>query len=635
MGISWSHGQDSFWDLLNYHLYNAWALLNHVPYHFAASIQGYFDPYLDVPYYILATGILARHPQILQALVGIPYGVLLFEIYLLARVVLQECLHEHAWQRHVLVVLTVLLAATGAPLWMQIGTTSNEITVAAVVMAGVLALTRDTRLRDHPSAQYRNTIHVGFWLGLATGLKLTAGVYLPAAGIYYLFFSPATGSRRFWLAATYSISAIAVAAVAYGPWGWHLYQQTGNPFFPMFNDIFHSPFASAHSAGRDVRFLPKDALQTVFYPFYWLQYNTSVNEIPFRDARYALYFVIFSVFIIVDISNKSLDGVLYRTTKLRVLLVFGTISYIVWLGMFSILRYSIVVEIMMAVATVGMVILMLRIVFPRSHWLAVAVMVFAVVEYGRSQILPTVAYSARTFETSAIQIKPHSVVILANQPMGILAPLLAADHPGVTFVGMPSKFGRGGWMYRGFYAYGVGQDLRKLITQHANHLLVAYYVDRPPHFPGLDTFDIVMKQNECQDFTTNLTSPVRLCKARWTPGASPTTGPGTYHLVPDVIAQPGVVVHVVWAANVCSSSAQLAQAQFEWRVPAHYTSVQMYVTKPPGPKTQFAGGGTTGRAKTGHWVSAGDIFTLQSQTGAPLATVRIRYTNCTNSRQMK
>lgn len=140
MVLSWTRGQDANWDLLNYHLYNAWALFGHVPYHFTTSIQGYFYPYLDVPYYMLATGLLAQHPQLLQALVGIPYGTLLCEIVLLAHPLVAEIELDHAWQRSLLIVLMVALAGSGASVWVQVGTTTNEITIAVVVMAGVLLL---------------------------------------------------------------------------------------------------------------------------------------------------------------------------------------------------------------------------------------------------------------------------------------------------------------------------------------------------------------------------------------------------------------------------------------------------------------------------------------------------------------
>src|SRR5690606_3867967 len=53
--VSLLRGQDTNWDLRNYHLYNAWAWLNgRIATDLApAQLQSYFTPLLDVPYYLL------------------------------------------------------------------------------------------------------------------------------------------------------------------------------------------------------------------------------------------------------------------------------------------------------------------------------------------------------------------------------------------------------------------------------------------------------------------------------------------------------------------------------------------------------------------------------------------------------
>src|SRR5213595_3088398 len=50
-------GQDDNWDLKNYHLYNAYALLHdRIGFDMApAQWQSYFNPALDVPYYLLTS----------------------------------------------------------------------------------------------------------------------------------------------------------------------------------------------------------------------------------------------------------------------------------------------------------------------------------------------------------------------------------------------------------------------------------------------------------------------------------------------------------------------------------------------------------------------------------------------------
>lgn len=76
-------GQDANWDLKNYHLYSAWAYLHHrlATDLFAAGIQSYFAPLLDLPYYLLATQWLPNSPRIVAFFMGLPYGLLLFLVF--------------------------------------------------------------------------------------------------------------------------------------------------------------------------------------------------------------------------------------------------------------------------------------------------------------------------------------------------------------------------------------------------------------------------------------------------------------------------------------------------------------------------------------------------------------------------
>ena len=64
--------QDNNWDLRNYHLYSAWALLNgragmDIA---AAGIQSFFNPLLDLPYYMLAVKWLPDAPAAVAFLAG-------------------------------------------------------------------------------------------------------------------------------------------------------------------------------------------------------------------------------------------------------------------------------------------------------------------------------------------------------------------------------------------------------------------------------------------------------------------------------------------------------------------------------------------------------------------------------------
>ena len=76
--LSFIYMPDNNWDLRNYHLYNAFAWLDGRVSRdlFAAGYQSYFNPLLDLPYYVLSVQLLPGFPRLVAVLSGIPSGFL-------------------------------------------------------------------------------------------------------------------------------------------------------------------------------------------------------------------------------------------------------------------------------------------------------------------------------------------------------------------------------------------------------------------------------------------------------------------------------------------------------------------------------------------------------------------------------
>src|SRR5262249_27505787 len=73
-----------------------------------------------------------------------------------------------------------------------------------------------------------------------------------------------------------------------GPWWWALYVKFGNPLFPLYNALFQSPDYGNWNF-VDTRFFPRTAWQWIFYPLEWtLRKSTLTSEEPVRDARIGL-----------------------------------------------------------------------------------------------------------------------------------------------------------------------------------------------------------------------------------------------------------------------------------------------------------------------------------------------------------
>src|SRR4051812_35319164 len=73
-------GQDTNWDLLNYHLYNPYAYLTgRINYDLApAGLQTYFNPSIDILYY---QAINSWNPKVLAFILGFIHGLNFIVLY--------------------------------------------------------------------------------------------------------------------------------------------------------------------------------------------------------------------------------------------------------------------------------------------------------------------------------------------------------------------------------------------------------------------------------------------------------------------------------------------------------------------------------------------------------------------------
>jgi hypothetical protein len=341
--LSLKLGQDAFWDTKNYHLYNAWALLHDRNTHdiAAASMQSYFNPLPDVLYFELGTGPLSHWPRVLAALQGWSFGALLYVTVLIA-FRLAKLQRRKACAAD---VLASLIGVSGTMAVSQAGSTTHEIALAVFVLLGfyvVMPLFDQLRTSD----SYHRVLIAGVCCGVATGIKPTAIVYLPALGVALLT-RPGPFLENAKLAAAFGLAAGTAIIASYGWWGFHLYLQSGNPLFPLFNQVFRSDLIPA-IGNIDDHYRPRNLAQWLFYPFFWIAKNQHlVVEPTFSDPRYALAMLAMFVILARTGITKLIGDRAENKKKspiLRLLVVFVAISYVCWLNLFSILRYAIPIE---------------------------------------------------------------------------------------------------------------------------------------------------------------------------------------------------------------------------------------------------------------------------------------------------
>jgi hypothetical protein len=356
VAFSISRGQDSNFDLLNYHLYDAYSFLNGRLWHdlAPANTQTFHNPILDIPYFISLL-VYPKSEIVSASLMGVYYGFGIFFIWIIASELFRKSRYPFSYS-----VLAAAVGATGAAGWSQLGGTFNEWQTALVCLASVatvLSWIDDTR------PQFWRIALAGSLVGLAAGFKLTAMPFAAAVIIAASVSIQANIGRRLWVACTLALGTLLGFAISGGPWCWVMYSNFASPVFPYFNGLFHSPWAPSVSI-FDQRFLPRSVVETFLYPFYWaFSRSTKVSELYVRDPRLAMALSAAYIFLAAKISAyvcrhkgskcfiTDFDDTIHRGWNF--VLMFFLFSYFIWQYIFSIYRYTIPLEAIGGIIIVG------------------------------------------------------------------------------------------------------------------------------------------------------------------------------------------------------------------------------------------------------------------------------------------
>jgi len=510
-------GQDANWDLKNYHIYNAWSYLEGrqgldiAP----AGIQSFFSPYLDIPYYFVSMKWLPNYPRLVAFLFGFPYGIVLFCVICIVLKVAAE-VGVAGSGRFLLAFLFAIIGASGVSTISQVGTTFNEMYVAAFVLVSILILS-NSLVEQGLTSTNRKTVAIvasGILLGIAGGLKLTAVIYTPAVVFALLMMkdeNPNKVVRIFWLLLGSALGFL----LAYSCWAWNLLQNYDSPFFPMFNSLFGSDWSDSTSY-VDRRFLPKNIVQYFFYPFIWANNdNLTVMEPKFIDYRFSLFFLGAVVVVFVSNINKKLladDESLIGSINQPIsffILNFVSFSYVAWLTLFSILRYAIVIE-----ALGGAIILLAlaglsRLYIKKNKTVFMCLSGMALLVFlGYTSAYPNwgrVKFGQTVFSVIADEVEEGSLVVVLGKPLAFYAPFIALNKSNVSFIG-----------YSDIVQSAENSRLRvafrdKIINSKGS----VYVLVRETDLKGADylkKFDLNLS-SECSRIKSNIDDDVLLCRA--------------------------------------------------------------------------------------------------------------------------
>jgi hypothetical protein len=272
-------GQDDGWDMKNYHLYNAHALLNgRLAVDMApGNFQSYFNPTLD-----------SSFPGPVASFI---FGVLHGLNFVLVLAIARSVLGTTAAEGYRVPLLLAIAGVCGAGFLSELGNTMGDNMTSLLVLAALYMLfKRWDQLRQWSAAAVCAAIASGFVMGLGTGLKLTNATFAVALCLAF-FMAPGSLWLRIGLAFVFGVGTLAGIAVTAGWWFMKLWQTFGNPLFPQFNNIFHSPLAVPQ--GVDTAHLPKTVLETLFWPVVFSFDFTRVSELVLRQTIWPIVYLLF------------------------------------------------------------------------------------------------------------------------------------------------------------------------------------------------------------------------------------------------------------------------------------------------------------------------------------------------------
>lgn len=349
-------------DAWSYHYYSGAMLLDQrfKTDYFGASLQGYLNPLVHLPF---AAMVKAEWPDRLVALVMALYGGIVFAL-------LSVFYHTSLGLRSWYLIAAMAMSLGCLLVWTCTGSSFPDLFLQIPVFGGLLYLFR-------PSGQSLNRDYwfAAFLFGVALGLKLTAVIYLPGivALVLLRLFRRDIGWSVLWGSA---LAGIVGFLLAYGWWGWILYREFGNPFFPFLNQWFKSPHFSTEAIAN-FRFISESVWYQALLPFRIAKSDAWVYmEIGEPDLRPGAFVFLAAVFFVKQfwVQERNKASVVESD-----FLFFLLISLYVWVFISGNGRYGVGIFLLLGAGILLILRSLLSLKFFRSVFLLLLVLQFFII----------------------------------------------------------------------------------------------------------------------------------------------------------------------------------------------------------------------------------------------------------------
>lgn len=329
-------GQDSNWDLLNYHYFSGYALLN-------GNLKGDIAPsglpsFLNPVPNILSYLALSQLP--FPASAWLIAGVHLLAMPLLVLISRQLGL-ALGFAKITLAEFFALALCLLAPLWWsELGTSFSDATMTPLVLLGLHLGLRG--LAPGPEKTFLVLIGAGVCFGLAVGLKLTNAPFALAFLVALVGVYVPVGWRTAFRLALPLLIGLAVGFLPTLWWNIYLLQEWGSPIFPLYNAFFKSPYFDLVNF-RDMRWRFESIGEFLRYLWESTSGTVKTSEFLFADIRLFIFSVLAALSAVLLILKKGFWSL--NNAALSFVYFLG-ISFLLWATLFAYQRYMIPIEVL-------------------------------------------------------------------------------------------------------------------------------------------------------------------------------------------------------------------------------------------------------------------------------------------------
>ncbi|HEY7296559.1 MAG TPA: hypothetical protein VH684_01375 [Xanthobacteraceae bacterium] len=488
-------GPDNYWDLRFYHLYGPWAYL-HDRYLYdigPAQEEGFLNPVADFLLYGLISSPLNGMPRLVAFIMGAVHGINAAIVFAIACHVIRPSGMPERWT---LRSAAFLMGVSGAGFISLLGTCSNDLTTSLFILGSVLSLLKV----DDGEEEYKPWLGftaAGLSAGIGIGLKYTSGMFIPGLGILGVW----VALRRKTIGGlmAFVISAGVGGLLVSGHHMLIMWNDFQNPFFPYFNQIFHSPWFESEAIVED-RFQVHGLEQLIEFPFRWAKLASYVVVEPlFRDWRGATAYVAMAVGVIAYAASrlrKDDSEASAPTHGLGLVFVFVAVSYISWALASGYYRYVIPLEMLTGVVTMGALVWVFR--DPRLRVIGAALVLTMAAattvypEWGRRP------YGDKYVDVRVPPLPDDSIVLLATgEPVSYFIPFA---NPKAKYVGIENNYLR--LSQHNKLAAEVKDVMR--IQGRPKFLLNVDELDRDKWNDLLKQFGLQLSASPCEPIRSNL-----------------------------------------------------------------------------------------------------------------------------------